>query len=178
MGYTTDYELINVKVQALENDLELLQNKHIYELEKVPGIPKCSTLASRMKENLLCILDAYEELLPNQTECADREQFDLLSGMLTRLASEIADLTKKQPDGLMNAFKVGQINRVLRPLKEIMQNEPSTEFLDLIIEPDPESKSEKSRNTYSDVAIILSQYREACGEYRAKHYDTSWSIRL
>ena len=76
----------------------------------------------------------------------------------------------------MNAFKVGQINRVLKPLKEIMADEPSAAFLDLVAE--VEDRAEKSRNSYSDVAVILSQFREACGEYRSKHYDTGWSIHL
>lgn len=166
-----DKEYINLKVQAIENDLNLLRNRHVHELEKVPGTAKCSTLADRIKENLDYVVSAYEELILTQTASADRGQFDLLSGMLKRLASEIADLSKKQPDGLVNAFKVGQINRVLRPLKEIMKGEPSTEFLDIVIEPDPEAKTDKSRNTYSDTALILSQFQEACEEYRSKYYN-------
>lgn len=173
-----DKEYINLKVQEIKNDFNLLRNNHIHELEKVPGTPKCSTLANRMEENLDYIVSTYEEMISTQAISAEREQFDLLSGLLTRLASEIADLSKKQPDGLVNAFKVGQINRVLRPLKEIMKSEPSTEFLDLVTEPDPEAKTDKSRNTYSDTALILSQFREACGEYRSKYYDTTWNIHL
>lgn len=171
-----DKEHIYLKIQEIETDLDLLRNKHVHELEKVPGTPKCSTLAERMQDKLDYIVSAYDELIDHQEKAADREQFDLLSGMLTRLASEIADLSKKQPDGLVNAFKVGQINRVLKPLKEIMADEPSAAFLDLVAE--VEDRAEKSRNSYSDVAVILSQFREACGEYRSKHYDTGWSIHL
>lgn len=169
-------ENISLKVQEMKNDFNLLRNKHIHELEKVPGTAKCSTLANRMQDNLDYIVDAYEGLVANQVICAEREQFELLSGLLTRLASEIADLSKKQPDGLVNAFKVAQINRVLCPLKEILKNEPSTEFLDLVTEPDSETKTDKSRNTYSDTALILSQFREACGKYRLKYYNTTKSI--
>ena len=57
-----------------------------------------------------------------------------------------------------------------------MSEEPSVTFLDLVSE--VEAGTEKSRNSYSDVAMILSQYREACGEYRAKHYEEDWDIRL
>lgn len=171
-----DKEHIYLKIQEIETDLDLLRNKHVHELEKVPGTPKCSTLAERMQDKLDYIVSAYDELIDHHEKAADREQFDLLSGMLTRLASEIADLSKKQPDGLVNAFKVGQINRVLKPLKEIMADEPSAAFLDLVAE--VEDRAEKSRNSYSDVAVILSQFREACGEYRSKHYDTGWDIRL
>lgn len=161
-------EDISIKVQAVENDLELLRGKHIHELEKTPGTPKCSTLANRIHDNLDYIVNVFAEQIEEQTESANQERFELLSGMLTRLASEIADLTKKQPDGLLNEFKVGQINRVLQPLRNMMLDEPAIEYLDLVSE--VEEGAAKSRNSYSDVAIILSQYREACGEYRSKHY--------
>lgn len=163
-----DKESIAIKVQEIENDLDLLRQKHIHELDKVPGVPKCSTLADRMKEKLDYVVSAYEEMIEHQRESADHEQFKLLSGLLSGLAKEIADLSKKQPDGLVNAFKVGQINRVLKPLKEIMADEPSATFLDLVAE--VEEKAEKSRNSYSDVAVILSQYTQACEKYRIKHY--------
>lgn len=169
-------EQINFKLQDIDNDLDLLRTKHVYELEKVPGVPKCSTIANRIQENVEFIIESYEKKLAEKGEAADREQFDLLAGMLTRLASEIETLSKKQPDALVNRFKVGQINRVLVPLKEIMANEPSSEFLDLVAE--VEENSAKSRNSYSDVAVILSQFREACGEYRSKHYNMSWSFNL
>ena len=147
-----DKEHIYLKIQDIESDLELLRNKHVHELEKAPGTPKCTTLADRIQDKLDYIVSAYDEVIGNQEKTADREQFDLLSGMLTRLASEIADLSKKQPDGLVNAFKVGQINRVLKPLKEIMADEPSSAFLDLVAE--VEDRAEKTRNSYSDVAVI------------------------
>lgn len=133
-------------------------------------------MANRIQESLNLIIDFYEEQLGVQKQMADREQFDLLSGMLLRLDSEIADLSKKQPDGLVNTFKVNQINRVLKPLKEIMAEEPSALFLDLVAE--VENGADRSRNSYSDVAVILCQFREACGEYRSKHYDKRWDINL
>lgn len=161
-------EDIKLTVQAIEDDIDILRNKRLLELEKGPGRPKCSTLANRIQNNLDYVVNAYDELIKHQEEVADRDQFELLSGMLIRLASEVADLSKKYPDGLVNAFKVGQINRVLRPLKEILTNEPSATFLDLVAE--VEENAEKSRNSYSDVAVILSQFREACDEYKSKHY--------
>ena len=169
-------EDINLKIQAIENDLALLRDKHIHEIEKVPGTPKCSTLANRIQDNLDYIVNVFDEELKDQAESANREQFDLLFGMLVHLSSDIADLAKKQPDGLLNAFKVAQINRVLQPLKELLSDEPAAAFLDLVSE--VEAGMEKSRNSYSDVAIILSQYGEACGEYRSKHYEADWDIRL
>lgn len=169
-----DKEHIDLKVQDIETDLELLRNKHVHELEKVPGTPKCSTLADRIQDKLDYIVSAYEELIDHQEEATDREQFDILSGMLTRLACEIENLSKKKPDDLVNSFKVNQINRVLKPLKEIMSDEPSASFLDLVAE--VEENAQKSRNSYSDVAVILSQYREACDEYKSKYFCAGWDI--
>ena len=171
-----EQEQIEARIQAIEYDLEQLRNNRIHELVKAPGISKCATIANRIKENLDFIVEGYEQQLVEKEDAAEREQFDLLSGMLTRLATEIETLSKKQPDGLVNKFKVGQINRVLKPLKEIMEDEPSAMFLDLVAE--IEENADKSRNSYSDVAVILSQFREACGVYRAKHYDTRWNIVL
>ena len=79
----------------MENDLELLKNGHIHELEKVPGTPKCSTLANRMKHDLESIVSGYDSLLEKQADSADREQFDLLTGLLKRLSDEVATLSKK-----------------------------------------------------------------------------------
>ena len=171
-----EQEKIIIRIQAIESDLELLRNNHIHELVKAPGTPKCATIANRIKENLDYIVKGYEQQLIDKEDAAEREQFDLLSGMLTRLAAEIETLSKKQPDGLVNRFKVEQINRVLRPLREIMKNEPSSVFLDLVAE--IEANTDKSRNSYSDVAVILSQFREVCGEDRAIHYDTRLNIVL
>mgnify|MGYP001094737875 CR=1 FL=1 len=166
-------EDIDTKVRELEDDIALLKEKHVYEIKKAVGVPKCSTLADRIQRNLNIVVSGYESMITKDEEVVDREKFDLLSGLLVALAEEISILSKKQPDGLINTFKVGQINRVLRPLKEIM-SEPSTAFLDVLLEPESDSKTDKSRNTYSDAAVILSQFRKACGEYRSKHYNTIW----
>lgn len=169
---------VDIKVKELESDISLLRKSHIYELEKTIGVPKCSTLADRMQKNLNVIVEGYNVLIKTQDVAADREQFDLLSGLLVAIAKEISTLSNKQPDGLVNVFKVVQINRVLKPLKEIMKSEPSTDFLDILADPEPDSKTDKTRHTYSDTAVILSQFREACGEYRSKHYEERWNIKL
>ena len=72
-----------------------------------------------------------------------------------------------------------QLNRILIPLKEIFKEEPTIGFLDLVAEPAEETKGQKSRHTYSDVAVILSQFREACVKYRNRHYPVSddWPIK-
>lgn len=164
-------EAIHRKAQEIRRDLGFLRNKHLHELEQLPGNAKCSTLADRMEENLEFILDNYEELLSNKEAAANQEHFNLLSGLLDGLTREIAVLSRKQPDGLVNSFKVRQINRVLQPLKEMMVEEPYAAFLDLVAV--VEERTDKSRNSYSDVAVVLSQYKEACVKYEKK-YRSDW----
>lgn len=176
---------IDAKVEGIFADVDLIRSKQIYELKKTPGNAKCETLANRIEEAIGFVVKEYDALLAEQETYANREQFDLLAGLLKGLVSEISNLSKKQPDGLLNSFKVGQINRVLEPLKDIMKDEPSTSFLDLVAVVDPESKTDKSRNTYSDVGLILSQYLEACKIYRVKlnkqekeTQDNAWSLGI
>ena len=85
-------EDIDLRVQELESDIALLKGRHVYELEKAVGVPKCSTLADRMQRNLDIIAGGYESLIETHEQAADREQFDLLSGLLVALAREISDL--------------------------------------------------------------------------------------
>ena len=164
-------EAINKAEQEIRRDLGLLRNKHLYELEQIPGYTKCATLADRMEESFKSIIDSYEEIIEIKENATNQEHFNHLFGLLDGLAKEIADLSKKQPDGLVNSFKVGQINRVLLTLKELMTEEPSADFHDLVAE--VEERTDKSRNSYSDVSVILSQYREACSKYREKYF-TEW----
>ena len=161
-------ESIHKIAQEIRKDIGLLRDKHLYELERIPGNAKCSTLADRMEEKIDYIIDSYEEMLKIRETATNQEQFNLLSGLLDGLAKEIGDLSKKQPDGLVISFKVGQINRVLQPIKKIMEGEPSAAFLDIVA--GVEDRADKSRNSYSDVAVILSQYKEACVKYREKYY--------
>ena len=134
--------------QDILEDLELLRDKQVYELCKKRGVPKLDTLANRIQNNLEELIDFYQQQLEKE-EAADEENFRMLAGLLDGLVKEIEALMKKQPDAIINSFKVKNINRVLKPLKELMINEPEIGFLDLLEEADLESKTDKTRNTYS-----------------------------
>lgn len=160
----------DTRKQAILEDLELLRDKQVYELCKKRGVPKLDTLANRIQNNLEALIDFYQQQLEKEEETADEENFRMLAGLLDGLVKEIETLMKKQPDALINSFKVKNINRVLKPLKELMINEPEIGVLDILEEADLESKTDKTRNTYSDVAIILSHYKVACDRYILRNY--------
>ena len=108
----------DVNVERIYDNLELLEKGHVYELQKTPGIPKCATLASRIRDDVDVIVKALDE--KEDMEATDEEQFNLLAKLLGGLYAEFSSLAKKQPDALTNAFKTSRVNRVLSPLKQIM----------------------------------------------------------
>jgi hypothetical protein len=160
---------IQEAITKINEDTQILGKGRIYELDKTKNHPKCATLAKRIDQNLQRIIDGYESAMAEQKEAADEEKFDILAGMLEKIIVEFGILAKKQPDGLLNAFKVRQVNRILKPLKEIMEGEISGPFLELVQE--AEGGKGMSRNSYSDVTVILCQFEEACSKYKNKYYN-------
>lgn len=145
MSDNLDFE---ANIERIYDNLELLEKGHVYELQKTPGIPKCATLANRLREDVDVIVQELEE--KEDTEATDEEQFNLLAKLLGGLYAEFSSLAKKQPDALTNAFKTSQVNRVLSPLKQIMALEDSTQYLDLLQEADDGQANGKGRSSYSD----------------------------
>ena len=164
----------DVNVERIYDNLELLEKGHVYELQKTPGIPKCATLASRIRDDGDVIVKALDE--KEDMEATDEEQFNLLAKLLGGLYAEFSSLAKKQPDALTNAFKTSRVNRVLSPLKQIMASEDSTQYLDLLQEADDGQANGKGRSTYSDAVIIMSQYKTACDEFRLKYFNKGWDM--
>ena len=80
--------------------------------------------------------------------------------------------SKTQPDTVLNEFKVRKLNRVLEPLLELIKDEPAAAWLEVIPEP-VEEETEDGKTvlrgmTYSDVMIILTQFRCVEGDYFQK----------
>ena len=164
----------DANVERIYDNLELLEKGHVYELQKTPGIPKCATLASRIRDDVDVIVKALDE--KEDMEATDEEQFNLLAKLLGGLYAEFSSLAKKQPDALTNAFKTSRVNRVLSPLKQIMASEDSTQYVDLLQEADDGQANGKGRSTYSDAVIIMSQYKTACDEFRLKYFNKGWDM--
>lgn len=170
----SDNSNFEVNAERIYDNLELLEKGHVYELQKTPGIPKCATLASRIRDDVDVIVKALDE--KEDMEATDEEQFNLLAKLLGGLYAEFSSLAKKQPDALTNAFKTSRVNRVLSPLKQIMALEDSTQYLDLLQEADDGQANGKGRSTYSDAVIIMSQYKTACDEFRLKYFNKGWDM--
>ena len=163
-------------------NLNLNLYKHNYEEKIVQVNP--STVLENLSLNvetdtsyasMMGEINSWTELTGNEELL--KTQYDLVAGSWPEAYNEVVLVIDKDNQVSDYAlYSLGLLDQY--ELKEIMKNEPSALFLDLVTEPDPEAKTDKSRNTYSDAALILSQFREACGEYRSKYYDTTWNIHL
>jgi hypothetical protein len=90
------------------------------------------------------------------------EDYSLLQDMLRAQKHEFDLLSKKNSDGQLNKMKIKMVNRVLEPLNELLKNEPSHKFLDVL--------NEDEMPTNSDVVLIISQYEEALLKFQNKYF--------
>jgi hypothetical protein len=97
--------------------------------------------------------------LPTEKNIKD---YSLLKDMLIAQRHEFNLLSNKKSDGQLNKMKIKMVNRVLEPLNELLKNEPSYKFLDILNEDD--------MPTNSDVVLIISQYEKAMERFKNKYF--------
>ena len=102
------------------------------------------------------------------------EKYDNLMPLAQSMFREFQELSKKKPDGALNKRKVEIVNRLLHDIHQILDGEPTREYLDLLDEDDlPQN---------SDVNLILSQTVAAMVTFREKYHggsqfgDPEWQI--
>ena len=105
-----------------------------------------------------------KEHLPTQEEV---EKYTMLSELLDSLITETKDLSKKKPDEVLNKLKIKMINRVLEQLKQILRNESTSEFLDLL--------EEEAIPSNSDAVFIMGQFRASMDQFKSKYYGRTFS---
>lgn len=93
------------------------------------------------------------------------DQYHLLNPLINGIYNEFKELTKKKPETVLNVYKVKVVNRVLEPIKELLEKEEVIEFLDTLDQDD--------LPTNSDVILILNQYLKALRMFYSKYYEHS-----
>lgn len=95
---------------------------------------------------------------------------------LQRLFEEMSNLSKKNPDGPINKFKLKFINQILSDVNSYLdkKNKPFPEF---------EKFDEDELPSNSDIIVVLSQYIECVEKFRSENvyydgmsYKTYWII--
>ncbi len=87
--------------------------------------------------------------------------------LIEAMLREFQELSKKKPDSVLNKRKVEIVNRLLREVHKLLNDEPTSAYLDLLDEDDlPQN---------SDVVLVLSQTVVAMKRFRDRYYRYSGS---
>ena len=116
-------------------------------------------------------MDEKEKQELSQVEY-ERDQAYMIRDFFEQLYYEFQFQSRRQPNTMLNDYKVRKMNEILAPLKEMMKDEPAAAWLELIPEPveeEVEGGGTVMRGmTYSDVMMVLTQYRCLEGEFFQK----------
>ena len=116
-------------------------------------------------------IDEKEKQELSQVEY-ERDQAYMIRDFFEQLYYEFQFQSRRQPNTMLNGYKVRKMNEILAPLKEMMKDEPAAAWLELIPEPveeEVEGGGTVMRGmTYSDVMMVLTQYRCLEGEFFQK----------
>lgn len=97
--------------------------------------------------------------------------YDTITRLLRAAFNEVKEFSKKKQDELLNEKKVKMINRLLEKAKEVLKEEPTVDFLDLL--------DENELPSNSDAVLTMSQYISALDKfYRDHHHGESWGIEI
>ena len=107
-----------------------------------------------------------ENMTPEEEAFAQNNRtYGLYAPFFEALYHEFRQQTRKRPDELLNKYKTECLNRVLRPLKEMMKDEEYAEMLELA-----ECSDGECGMSSSDVMILLTQYKSALNKYRRMNH--------
>lgn len=113
--------------------------------------------------------DASRQRRPTEAQAA---AFDMVSPMVQSAHKEMSELSKKKQDGVLNELKVRHINRLLKQIQDVLEEDPSTHFLEIL--------DEETLPQNSDAVLILGQWIAAMQQFRTRHhrrYDSMGSHR-
>lgn len=89
-------------------------------------------------------------------------EYEMLFPMLEVVYDEVKELSKKKQDDVLNKLKVKMINRILEQIKELLADEPTLQFIDLL--------DDETLPSNSDAVLILAQFRAAMEQFKEKYY--------
>lgn len=92
----------------------------------------------------------------------DVEIFLLLDKMFEGIFIEMKQFSKSKQETELNHFKVKKVNEILKKIKDLLSTQPTIEFLELL--------DDDTLPRYSDSVLILTQYRTALNQFRAKYF--------
>lgn len=100
-----------------------------------------------------------KQKLPTEAQI---QKFEMLDRLIDSIYHEMKEFSKKKPDEPLNKFKVKNINRIIEPIKEILKDEPTSEFLDFL--------DDETLPSNSDAILIIGQFQASMKRFHSKYY--------
>ena len=88
-------------------------------------------------------------------------KYEMIFPMIVSMGDEIKTLSSKKQDGVLNSLKVKMINRLINSARDLLEKEPTLEYLEQL---DGDLLPQNS-----DVVLVLCQYIEALTQYKIKN---------
>ncbi len=182
--YSFDEEMHGI-AQTLEEILDHTEDeKIISRLESaIASLKNLQALYDEVSENWAAETEADTEAEPDaeeetaagaepdneaeldaEAQLDEQEEFELRYGQLAGLSEQFSALGRKRPESCCNTFKAQQVNRVLRSLQELME-----EDMGLV--------SEEGEQSYSDVSLLIRGYMDLCAFFASRQYGRRYDFR-
>ena len=134
---------------------------------RIPSMPEMML----PNENYYRYFKGEEPMNETQKETArnygeKRSRFIMLRELFDQLYYEFQIQSRRKPEEQVNSYKARKINSILEPLREIMAGEEYAQYLDLIEE--TQDENEPGGQTFSDVALMLTQYKGAIKRFNSE----------
>ena len=120
------------------------------------------------EEDKTAAVEAVKEPKGAPAEQNEKEAFELRLTQLAGLSEQFTALGRKRPESICGTFKAQQVNRVLLPLKERMEEDTGL-MLSLV--------SEEGEQSYSDVSLLIQGFLDLCSHYALRHYGRQADLR-
>lgn len=137
---------------------------------RIPGNPE---MMLPNENYFTCFPKEEEKMTAEEKESLEdiankREYGIILRDFFEQLFFEFQAQSRRAPNAVVNTYKVERLNRVLKPLKDMMREESYAAFLEEIPMPEApgkEGESEITGLTYSDVALMMTQFKGAVNRF-------------
>ena len=101
-------------------------------------------------------------------EVSEKEAFSLCYTRLAGLSEQFTDLGRKRPESVCGTFKAQQANRVLLPMKELIEKDMGP-ALSLV--------SEEGEQSYSDVSLLIRGFMDLASHVARRRYGLVFDSR-
>ena len=147
-----------------------LKNRTVIGVQ-IPGRPEMML----PNENYLTYFPKEESKMTEEEKTAvndyanEREYGLMLRDFFEQMFFEFQIQSRKKPGSVVSEYKVERLNRILKPLMEMMKGERYAAFLEEIPMPETTEDGNGQKTTtgltYSDVALMMTQFKGAVNRF-------------